>query len=480
VKGLPRSIGLRLTLALSAIALAVFAATGVLLHHALADELVRMSHAELGGKIDVVKQFVREARTQDGLRALREHLDYVLVEHPDMQVWLEAADGSVLYGGTLPQTVAHLDHHGHLVVERQDGVRMEAMEERLLPSPLLPVARILVGFDMREREWLLGRYRNALVAVCAIGVLLSAALAAAAILQTLRPMKRLSAQAAAITPRSLTSRLSDDVDKELGGLVAAFNGVLERLEGAYRQMEAFNADAAHELRTPLATLISGNQVILAQSRTIDELRDTLTSNLEDLERLKALVNDMLFLARADRGEMAASVEPVDLGAETDKTIEYLDAFVEEAGLTVQRRGDAVAMCNPALVRRALSNLLTNATKHTDRGGHITVDIARTPNGARLSVSNPGTPIAPGVAQRMFDRFYRADPARRQSSDSHGLGLAIVQAIARMHGGGTFVEPGAQGNVVGFDLSLGPPPGNVAADTAAKARAPERPGLHGAQ
>jgi hypothetical protein len=102
VKGLLRSIGLRLTLTFGGIALAVFAVAGVLLHHALSDELTRMSHAELGGKIDVVKRFVDQARTEQDLRALREHLDYVLIEHPDMRVWLETEDGTMLYGGTPP------------------------------------------------------------------------------------------------------------------------------------------------------------------------------------------------------------------------------------------------------------------------------------------------------------------------------------------------------------------------------------------
>jgi two-component system heavy metal sensor histidine kinase CusS len=108
-------------------------------------------------------------------------------------------------------------------------------------------------------------------------------------------------------------------------------------------------------------------------------------------------------------------------------------------------------CNAALVRRAVVNLLTNAIKHTARGGTIRVDVEAADGHARLSVHNPGAPIAPEVAARMFDRFYRADAAREGSGESHGLGLAIVKAIARMHDGATFVAVEPDGNRVGVEL-----------------------------
>lgn len=458
-----RSITLRLTLALGTISLLVFAVTAVLLHHSLANELARASHVELLGKIDLVKRFVDAAGADQGLASLREHLDYALVEQPDLRVWIEGPDGLLLYGDGPPRVVDRLDELGHLTLVRADGVAMEAMEERVKPQPALPVSRILVAFETRGRDQLLSGYRNALIALSAAAVLLSAGLGAAAAWRSLEPVKRLSDEAAAIGARSIDVRLSDrQVADELAGLVRAFNAVLDRLEAAYRQVEGFSADVAHELRTPLATLISGTQVVLSRPRAEAELRETLASNLEDLERLKVMVNDMLFLDRADRGEMAQTASLVELAEEADKALDYCDALLQEAGLRAVRRGSATVRCNAALVRRALANLLSNAIKHTARGNTLSLEVQPLPGGARLSVFNPGAPIPPEVASRMFDRFYRADEARRDSHESHGLGLAIVRAVARMHGGTAFVQRAEGGTRVGFDL-VGALPG-PSADT----------------
>jgi two-component system heavy metal sensor histidine kinase CusS len=291
-------------------------------------------------------------------------------------------------------------------------------------------------------------------------VLLTLLLSAAAAWRGLAPVKRLSRQAARITPRSLTTRLSPDrVESELVGLVHAFNGVLDRLETAYRQMEAFNADAAHELRTPLATLISGTQVMLSAPRSAAELQHTLASNLEDLEQLNHLVDDMLFLARSDRGAKADRLQAADLGAQADLAVDFCEPLLEDAGLRTARTGTASVLCDPGLLRRAIVNLLTNAIKHTARGGTVRIDIEASHGRARLSLLNPGMPIAPEVAARMFDRFYRADEAREGSGESHGLGLAIVKAIARMHDGSVYVavEPG--GNRVGLEIPLHPAVGS---------------------
>jgi two-component system heavy metal sensor histidine kinase CusS len=465
---------LRLTASIAAIALVVFSGTGFLLHRSLADELAKIAHAELSGKIEVAKRFIEEASPEADLQALREHLDYVLVEHPDLRVWLRSADGKALYGGPAPRVVVeHLGEHEHLRIVRSDGIEMEAMQETLPADSAVPGANVLVGFEMRGRDVLLANYRDALVAVCAGAVLLTLALSAAAAWRGLAPVKRLSRQAAGITPQSLTTRLSvEPVESELIGLVRAFNGVLDRLEAAYRQMEAFNADVAHELRTPLSTLISGTEVMLSAPRSAAELRNTLASNLEELEQLNSVVNDMLFLARSDRGAKADTLQAADLGAQADLAVDFCEPLLEEAGLRVQRHGTASVECNPALIRRAVVNLLTNAIKHTEGGRTIRVDVESVDGRARLSLVNPGTPIPPEVAQRMFDRFYRADPAREGSNESHGLGLAIVQAIARMHDGCTFVAVEPQGNRVGIEFPVQASGVRRAALGAERAREPQ--------
>jgi two-component system heavy metal sensor histidine kinase CusS len=471
---LPRSIALRLTLALGAIALMVFSGTGILLHRSLADALVSADHDELLGKIEVVKHFVGEARTTGDLVALRHHLDDLLIGHPDLRVWLQFSDGTPAYGGPPPKPTGTLGVRGHFRLMRADGVPMDGVDAQLLGTEPLGNMQVRVAIDIQPRDQLLARYRNVLIGVCTLAVLLSVGLSALATWRGLAPVTRLSREASRITPHSLQTRLSDThVDDELTGLVQAFNGVLDRLETAYRHMEAFNADVAHELRTPLATLINGTQVMLSAKRPAEELRDALASNLEELEKLKTLVNDMLFLARADQGDRPDGLEQVDLALEVVKTIEYCEALLEEGGVAAVREGAATAPCDASLIRRALVNLLSNAIKHTQRGQSIHVVLETLPGKVRLSVLNPGAPLSAELLKRMFDRFYRVDDARVRAGESHGLGLAIVRAIARMHRGEVFAHTTPAGNVVGLEIPGEPPAGAGQPDAVIVKQAPTR-------
>ncbi|ENO87885.1 heavy metal sensor signal transduction histidine kinase [Thauera linaloolentis 47Lol = DSM 12138] len=216
--------------------------------------------------------------------------------------------------------------------------------------------------------------------------------------------------------------------------------MLARLDGAYRQLEGFNADVAHELRTPLASLIGETELALHRERGITELKEVLGSNLEDLQRLASLVNDMLFLSRADRGERARRSLVRSLAALAAEVVDFHEAALHEAGVGARVQGDAEGEFDSALLRRALSNLLANATRFAQRGTVIDIDIAPDATGSvRLSVSNSGPAIPAEHLPRIFERFYRADRAREHGKDNHGLGLAIVAAIARMHGGTAFAH-----------------------------------------
>ena len=153
----------------------------------------------------------------------------------------------------------------------------------------------------------------------------------------LRPLHSLAAQTRAISPRRLDQRLSlDDPAEELLPWVEQFNELMQRLEQAYAQLEGFNADVAHELRTPLATLIGETEVALSRERSAASLTDTLASNLEEMQRLSAMVNDMLFLSSADRGAQARRGEPVSLAALARQVAEFHEGTLDEAGSAAGR------------------------------------------------------------------------------------------------------------------------------------------------
>jgi two-component system heavy metal sensor histidine kinase CusS len=450
---LSRSIQARLTLNLGAVAILVFAVVGGALYFALASELERADRAELAGKAELVRHFIDEAKPGGDVSTLKHHIDDALIGHDELGVWLLSARAEVVFGrGKAPTVIAQKG--SVLALAREDRVPMEGLQERIDGADTLSVASMIVALDVRPRLALLSKHRRNIVVVCVLGVVLSSLLAAWAAGRGLRSVQQLSMEAAKISPSALSLRLrSEGVDDEVKDLVRGFNTALDRVEAAYRQMEAFNADVAHELRTPLSSLINAAQVTLAGPRSADELREALGGQLEDLEHLKELINDMLFLARADEGELAPDRQVVSLAAEARTTLDYYEAALDDAGLTATVEGDAAVECNPRLLRRALSNLLSNAIKHTRRGAGIHVRLRVEDGHSVVEVFSPGPAIPADVQARMFNRFFRADEARSHSGASHGLGLAIVKAVATMHGGLVFVRSESRGNSVGLKIPV---------------------------
>ena len=359
-----------------------------------------------------------------------------------LQLW--RADGSPLFADPLPEELEHSRH------QRSHDFEIDAPS---LPGGLLR-ARYTVDYT-RSAE--LGvRWAGILVVVTLSAGLVVALGAAWFVRRSLRPLNLLAAQTRAISPRQLDQRLAlADPAEELSPWVNQFNALMDRLQQAYGQLEAFNADVAHELRTPLATLIGETEVALSRERSPQALRETLQSNLEEMQRLSALVNDMLFLSQADRGVTARRGAPVSLAGLAAQVSEFHEATLEDAGLALLIEGDATLPVDEPLVKRALSNLLGNATRFAERGSTVVIAIAPAPEPQQVQVvvQNRGEAIAADHLPRLFDRFFRVDSARVcEDGQHHGLGLAIVAAIARMHAGRTLAESASGTTRVGFTLA----------------------------
>ena len=278
---------------------------------------------------------------------------------------------------------------------------------------------------------------------------------------SLRPLIDVADQTRAIDVARLDQRLSlAEPAEELQPVIEQFNGLMGRVERAYLQLEGFNADVAHELRTPLANLIGQTELALSRERPAAELADTLASNLEELNRLAGMVNDMLFLAQADRGVKARRGEPVALSALVHQVLEFHEAPLSEADLSVEVAGEQRAAVDAPLVKRALSNLLGNAIRHATPGTRITVRLdPDDAGGVRLWVENQGDPVQQHHLPRLFDRFFRVDSSRCElDRPHHGLGLSIVAAIARMHEGSPMAESTPERTRIGFSLAHPTPAG----------------------
>jgi len=260
----------------------------------------------------------------------------------------------------------------------------------------------------------------------------------------LTPLRRLNKVAASIGTSSLGQRLSlAGLPAELADAAQEFNGMLERIDEGYRQLQDFAGDLAHEMRTPVATLIGRTQVALSQSRSADELRDVLEGNGDELERLARLISDMLFLAQADHEAIRLQPEAVDLVAESQRVAEYIRVVAEEKNVTLRIEGGAPPIQGERLlVQRAITNLLSNAVRHASAGSGVEVTVGAATGVASLAVTNQGETIAAEHLERIFDRFWRGDAGRDRREGGTGLGLAIVRSIMRAHGGSIQVQSSA--------------------------------------
>ena len=215
--------------------------------------------------------------------------------------------------------------------------------------------------------------------------------------------------------------------------------MLDRLHRSFQRLSQFSADMAHDLRTPINNLMVQTQVALSQPRAVDEYQTLLASNVEEYERLARMVENMLFLARADHADFVLHKQRLDACNELQRIADYFEGVAEDAQvqLTIDARGTVDA--DPILFRRAVNNLVANAIRYTPEGGVIRLATKQVQDGIAITVTNPGIGIQSEHIPLLFERFYRVDDARSDSASSTGLGLAIVQSIMMLHGGRAEVE-----------------------------------------
>ena len=256
-----------------------------------------------------------------------------------------------------------------------------------------------------------------------------------------KPIRRANEKIRAITSSKLYMRLDPkEVPIELEETISSFNAMLGRIEEGYAQLANVSADIAHELRTPVTNLTTQTEVAVGQARSADEYREILYSNLEEFGRLNRMINDMLFLAQTESAPADLHLETVNLTETIQGLFEYFEAWVEDQGVSSQLKGRAAPIrADQGMLRRALSNLLSNAIRYTPRGETVTVTLSQNEQTTTISVENPGEKISEEELPRLFNRFYRGDPSRQRKGDGAGLGLAIVKSIVEAHGGKVGVE-----------------------------------------
>jgi heavy metal sensor kinase len=254
--------------------------------------------------------------------------------------------------------------------------------------------------------------------------------------RALAPVVRMADVAAEIEAQDLSRRIDPGIpDDEVGRLARTFNAMLDRLETAFRRQRQFTADASHELRTPLTLLRSQIETALAQPRGVDADQQMLELLAQDVERLSRIASTLLALARSDAGEISLSRDEIDLPDLLDVVVEQYRPLAAEAGVTLMVDAEPVPLiADEDRLVQLLVNLVDNALQHTSAGGQITLACRDDGAAACLWVTDTGVGIDPAHLPHVFERFYRADPARGREHGGVGLGLNICQMIVEAHHG----------------------------------------------
>jgi two-component system heavy metal sensor histidine kinase CusS len=270
-------------------------------------------------------------------------------------------------------------------------------------------------------------------AVLACGVLASILIGITVTKRGLRPLADLTRSLERVGPTRLHERVPPaGWPAELQPLVGAFDRMLDRLEESFTRLSQFSADLAHELRTPIANIRGEAEVALTRPRTADEYREVIDSTVAECERLSGIIDNLLFLARAEAADRQIQPTLSDGRAALEKIAGYYRTLAEERHITITCDGAGEVYADPVLFGRAVSNLVDNALRFTPDGGEVTVAIRSSAAAAEISVRDNGAGIAPEHLPHVFARFYRADPSRNSSGT--GLGLALVKSITDLHGG----------------------------------------------
>ncbi len=453
------SITLRLTVLFATVSTAVLLALGYLIGSTVEAHFVEQDVEVLSGKLDLTRHALAKVRSAAELVHIPQQLDDSLIGHQGLAVVVVAPDGELLFatsGAEFPEAllkrpVGEGERHPY-VWHTARNTPMRGISARV-PTGIEGAPPVVVGVatDISHHEHYMDGFRVTLWSFVAIAALLTGILGWLAARRGLAPLNAMKQKAESITAQRLNARLEvDAVPVELADLAETLNAMLARLEDSFRRLSDFSSDLAHEFRTPISNLMTQTQVTLARPRSAAEYSEVLASNIEEYERLSRMIADMLFIAKADEGQIVPSQERLCLGELMADLVEFHRLVAEEKGVVLTHEGDGAMRGDPLMVRRAVGNLLSNAIRHTPPGGRVTASILHEDSGSVvIAIANTGETVPAEHLPRLFDRFYRVDPSRTGEGSQSGLGLAIVKSIVEAHGGR--VSVGSANGVTSFRL-----------------------------
>ena len=438
------SLTLRLTLLFALASAFVLFLLGLLIGNSVEHHFEEQDLEVLNGKMQLARHILERSPDGQPKETLTQQLDDALTGHPGLVVAVYHQNGETLYANksvVFPQNLL-----GTRTTPRRDQavkwISNDGLPWRGVSSTVKLGAdsegsyTVAIATETTHHEHFMTSFRETLWAFMSLATLAMGFLGWFVVRRGLLPLRAIKRQAAEITANQLHTRLPvESIPLELADLADTLNGMLSRLEESFQRLSDFSSDLAHELRTPVSNMLTQTQVTLSKARSADDYRNILASNAEEFERLSRTISDMLFLAKADHNQIVPNQEPIDLAEEIGNLLEYYDVLAEEKSITLSLSGNGRIIGDRLMLRRAVSNLLSNALRHTPSGGTVTVQIdERGDNMTHVAVENTGSEIPAEHLPRLFDRFYRVDSSRQRTTESSGLGLAITRSIVLAHGG----------------------------------------------
>lgn len=442
-----KSITSRLTLLFVGASSVVLLVLGFVIASSVEKHFEQQDMEVLTGKMELARHTLAKLKSQDDFERITQLLDNSLVGHHGLEVIVFGPNHEVIFAtpnanfpvDRMAASAAQSPHRPITWTQGEQTYRVIAAD---LPTGISERSKVLVAvaIDIAHHQAFMRSFLQTLWLFVAGAAALTGFLGWAVARQGLAPLRAMREQTKTVTAQQLSHRLPvESVPVELAELAQSLNEMLARLEEAFRRLSDFSSDIAHELRTPVSNLMTQTQVALSRQRGADEYRSILESNAEEFEHMARMISDMLLLAKAENDLVVPTRETVSLAAEVLALFDYYDAVAEEKGLHLTLEGDGEVCADRLMLRRALSNLLSNAVRHSKVNATVWVNISSSPETISIRMENTGEMIPQEYLERVFDRFFRVDPSRQRSSEGTGLGLAITKSIVLAHGGTISVE-----------------------------------------
>lgn len=453
------SLTLRLLLFVGLATVAIFLGFGWYIESTADEHFLQQDHNELQTTAQTLQKTIQSTQNKE---ELLNRLILIMSSHPDVFAYIENASGENyfinLQHSNIQALISKQKQQGLQSIQTLQTWQQGSNHYRVLVNHMKEkqqnLITVIVGMDINFHQHYLKTFRQNLWIGALVACILMIILSYLLVKKGLKPIQTISHNIQSITTEHLNTRLNDKAaPSELRSLIHSFNTMLEDIEDVFKRQSQFSADIAHELRTPISSLMMQTQIMLSKPRSTEMYQDTLYTNLEELERLSKMINDMLFLSKTTKGQTPLNVVTIDLAEELHALIEYFEPLAEDAEVHFLQKGAATPITGDKLMlQRALSNLLSNAIKYAKKHTTILITLSEQENDSCITLRNVmEKPLSQEQLCHIFDRFYRADTARERKNNGTGIGLSIVKSIIDMHQGKIQVQM-EDGNII-FTLKL---------------------------